>query len=347
MNQEKDMMKCAVFYGKNDLRIERHSIPEIDSEHLLIKVKSCGICGTDVSRYVGRINYEEKHIGKISGHEITGLIEKKGQDVTGHELGERVVVAPLCSCGDCIYCKIGHDNLCIGGGCIGEGLDGGYAEYVSVHQKQVFKLPDNIGFEEGTLLADAVATSVHAIREKSDINIGDTVAIWGTGPQAYSALQISKLSGASVILIGRRNEKLHLASELGADIIIDCEKENVADRIREITGIGADVCLECGGYPAALTQAIESSKRGGRVVLVGLQKPQICDLENILWNEKNIIASFAGTYGEIEIGIDLARLGKLNLKSLITQRFNLDDINDAFSLLIKRSSNVIKVLITP
>lgn len=347
MNQEKDMMNCAVFYGKNDLRIEKHPIPSIDGENLLIKVKSCGICGTDVSRYAGRINFEAKHIGKIAGHEITGLIEKRGQNVTGHELGERVVVAPLCVCGNCIYCKIGQENLCTGGPCIGEGLDGGYAEYVSVHQKQVFKLPDDVGFDEGTLLADAVPTSVHAIREKADINVGDTVAIWGTGPQAYSAMQISKLSGALVILIGRRNEKLHLARELGADIIIDCEKENVVDRIREITKIGADVCLECGGYPNALTQAIECSKRGGRVVMVGLQNPQMCDLENILWNEKKIIASFANTYIENEIGIELARTGRLNLKSLITQKFNLNDINDAFSLLLKRDRIVIKALIKP
>ena len=347
MNQGKDMMRCAVFYGKNDLRIEKHPIPKIDGKYLLIEVKSCGICGTDVSRYKGKIDYKPKHIGKIAGHEITGVVKNKGADVRNHEIGERVVIAPLCCCGECYYCKIGYENLCIDGPCIGEGIDGGYAQYVRVHQKQVFILPDNIGFEEGTLLADAIATSIHAIRTKADINPGDAVAIWGTGPQAYSALQLAKLSGGMVILIGRRKEKLYLARKLGADIVIDCEKENVVRRVREITKIGVDTCLECGGYPNALIQAIACARRGGSVVMIGLQEPQVCNLEDILWNEKKLIASFVNTYQECETGIKLAKIGRLNLKRLVTHRFSLNDIRDAFSLLVKRDDNVIKVVITP
>lgn len=340
-------MQCALFYGPKDIRIESHPVPVPGEGDILVEIKACGICGTDVSRYQGKIGYSVHIIGNTAGHEITGIIKKTGRNVRGHRIGERVVIAPLQVCGECFYCKRGDTNLCLNAPCIGEEIDGGYAQYVLASQKQVFTLPDNIDFDEGTLLADPVATPLHAVRKKADIKPGDKVAVWGTGPQGYCAIQLAKLSGGYVIAVGRRETKLKLALALGADITINCDEEDVCRKVKEITDFGADVSLECGGYPAALEQAIACTRKGGRIVMVGLQKALQCDLENMLWHEKQLIASFSSTYQEAVIGIRLAENGNLKLKPLITHSFNLIEIQKAFELLSERKEHVIKVVITP
>ena len=340
-------MQCAVFYGTKDIRIESHPVPKLSQDDVLVQVKACGICGTDVSMFRGRIGYSSHTVGKIFGHEVTGVIQDQGDRVKDHEIGERVIVAPVNYCGTCSYCQRGYENLCLNWTCIGEEIDGGYAQYLRVPQRQVFPLPDSVGFEEGTLLADPVPTSLHAVRKKANIKPGDQVAVWGTGPQGYCAVQLAKLSGGRVIVVGRREEKLRLAQELGADTVVDSEREKVVIRLREITGLGPDVCLECGGYPEAITQALASVKKGGRVVVIGLQKPQLCDLENLLWNEKQIVASLSSTYQEFITGIRLAAEGRVKLKPLVTHEFNLETIRGAFDLLSTRGELVVKVIIKP
>jgi L-iditol 2-dehydrogenase len=340
-------MQCAVFYGTMDIRLESHPVPELGEYDVLVEVKACGICGTDVSRYQGKIGYSSQLVGNIAGHEITGLIQDKGRGVVDHDIGERVVVAPLQVCGKCHYCARGDTNLCLNAPCIGEEINGGYAQYVLATSNQVFNLPENIDFDEGTLLADPVATPLHAVRDKAHIQPGDMVAVWGTGPQGYCAIQLAKLSGGFVIAIGRQEKKLKLAEELGADITINCEKEDVYRKIKKITNLGVDVSLECGGYPAALEQAIACVRKGGRIIMVGLQKEQTCDLEDMLWKEKQLVASFSSTYQEAVTGIRLAERGNVILKPLITHRFNLDEIHRAFDLLSNRKEFVIKVVIKP
>ena len=340
-------MQCAVFYGEKDVRLESRPVPKIGEDDVLVEVKACAICGTDVSRYQGKIGYSTRIVGKIFGHEVTGIIKDKGGKVKYHEIGERVTIAPVNYCGECYYCKKGDENICLNWTCIGEEIDGGLAQYLGVSQKQVFTLPDNVDFEEGTLLTDPVPTSLHAVRKKANIKPGDKVAVWGTGAQGYCAIQLTKLSGGTVILVGRREKKLNLARELGADITVNSEKEDVIDRVKEITGLGADVCLECGGYPDAVIQALACVRKGERVVMIGLQKSQPCDLEDMSWNEKGLVASLSSTYQEFSTGIKLAEEGKLKLKPLLTHRFTLEEIHKAFDLLSNRKEFVVKVVIKP
>ncbi len=340
-------MQCAVFYGKKDIRIESHPLKDLKEENVLVEVKACGICGTDTSRYRGKIDYNSHIIGNIAGHEVTGIITDKGVKASQHEIGKRVIIFPLYTCGECYYCKRGDENLCLNATCIGEKSDGGYAQYIQIHQKQAFLLPDSIGFEEGVLLADPLPTSIHAIRKKANIKPGDQVAIWGLGAQGYIAIQLAKLSGGAVIVIGRRKKKLNLAKKLGADVTIDSEKEDIVYRVKELTGLGVDVCLECGGYPEAISQALACVKKGGRIVMVGLQKSQPYNFEDMLWNEKQLISSFSANYQECNMGIILAEEGKLQLKPLITHIFNLSEIHKAFDLLTNRKEDIIKVVIKP
>jgi 2-desacetyl-2-hydroxyethyl bacteriochlorophyllide A dehydrogenase len=340
-------MLCAAFYGKKDIRLENRPLPRVGQDDVLVQVKACGICGTDVSMYQGKINYSQDIVGKIFGHEVTGVVKEIGSKVKTVRIDDRVVVAPVNYCGECYYCRKGDENLCVNWRCIGEEIDGGYAQYICVSQKQIFSLPDNISFEEGTLLADPVPTPLHAVIKKADIKPGDRVAVWGSGPQGYCAIQIAKTCGATVIAVARREQKLKLAGELGADITIDSNKENVIDRIKEITYQGADVCLECGGYPEAVTQAIASARKGGRVVMIGLQKAQMCNLEDMLWDEKELVASLSSTYQEFSTGIRLTETGKIVLKPLVTHSYPLESIREAFELLSVRKEFVIKVIVSP
>lgn len=342
---ESKEMKCALFYGKKSIKVDSCPIPKIEDNEVLIKVEACGICGTDVSMYKGQIDYPPHIIGKIFGHEVTGIIEKKGSMVNGHDIGQRVAVCPDEYCGTCYYCKRGDGHLCTNWKLIGVDIDGGYAQYIKVNQKQVFELPGNIGFEEGTLLTDAVVTQLHAIKRKANIKPGDYVAIWGTGAQGYLNIQLAHLSGGIVIVIGRSEQKLQLAKELGADFIINSNKEDVIERIKDITKFGADVCFDCGGYAEALSQSLYSVRKGGSAVMVGLQSNQNFGFEHMLWNEKNLLSSSGSTYQEFETGIRLAESGKLELKRLITHRFNLDDINTAFEVLSERKGFIIKAVI--
>jgi L-iditol 2-dehydrogenase len=341
------MMKCVVFYGSRRIKIEERPVPKIGRDDVLIKVEACGICGTDVSMYNGKITYGKHVVGKIFGHEVTGVVEDKGKDVDRVTIGGRVVIAPVNYCGKCVYCKQGNENICMDWMCIGEEMDGGYAQYLRVSQKQVFNLTDKIGFEEGTLLADPVPTPLHAVRAKAQIKPGDIVAIWGSGPQGYCALQLAKLSGATVLMIVRRKEKIRLAYKLGADVAVDSSTQDVVETTRGLFERGVDCCIESGGYPDALTQSVACVKKGGRVVMIGLQKSMACNLEDMLWGEKELVASLSATYKEFAIGIKLAESGKIKLQPLVTHRFSLDSIDDAFDMLTQRKKSVIKVVIRP
>jgi len=341
-------MKCAVFYGKEKIIIEDRFYPKIDDyDEVLVKVKSCGICGTDVGMYSGRINYSINAVGKIFGHEITGIIEDKGSGVEDFRIGDRVIIIPTISCMRCSYCKTGNENLCPNILGIGSDIDGGYAEYVKVKKSFVYSLPDGINFEEGTLLADCVPTSVHSINKHANIKIGSTVAIWGTGGQGFISLQIVKHSGGKVFFIGRRNEKLELAKKLGADFTINSEKEDVSQRIIDINKEGVDISIETGGYPSAVTQSVSSVKHGGRVIIIGLQRDVSINFEDIVWHEKSIIGSFWSTESDFTKGLQLGEDNVLNLKPLVTHLFKLDQIQDAFSLLTKRNESIIKAVIVP
>ena len=193
------MAKCRawVMLEPQKMVMQEFEIPQVAEESALLKVEACGICGTDVSMFKGDIAYGSHVPGKIFGHEVTGTVEEIGSEVSRICKNDRVIIAPVNYCGKCFFCLRGEENLCQNWTCIGEEIDGGYAQYLRVPEKQVFPLPSQIGFDEGTLLADPLPTPLHAIRSKSNIKPGDVVALWGSGAQGFCALQIAKLAGAT------------------------------------------------------------------------------------------------------------------------------------------------------
>jgi len=223
-------VKAFVFYGAGQpLRFENVSKPKVEKDHVLVKIKASGICGTDVNYVKGKaMPYK---IPIILGHEISGTVENVGKDVRSIQTGDRILVHYIISCGKCVQCMQGNDNRCRNRISIGAHVNGGFAEYISVPERNVFRIPSNLTFEEGAVVGCAASTAFHAIL-KGGIKPGDSVAIFGLGEVGIHAVLWARFLGAGTIIgVDISNFKLRLAKELGADVVIDPRKEDPVDII--------------------------------------------------------------------------------------------------------------------
>jgi len=328
-------MKVAVFYGPRDIRVEETGTPKLLEKEVLIKVKAAGICGSDLHYYKGE--------GSRVGEEVTNI-----------KVGDRVAVEPLIGCGKCLFCQIGKYHLCNQLKHIGFEFKGAFAQYVKAPEKKAFKLPSNVSYEEAALL-DCYAVSVHTIH-RVKVNINDIVVIFGGGPLGLTTLEVVKAAGAKkVIVVDLSDNILQIAKNAGADIIINASKVNVIKEINEITNeLGADVVFECvGGMAPTLGQAIQVVRPGGTIGIIGVYSefPQM-NLRKAYTKEINIVFiwSYAkwGIFTEFGIALDMLAQGKLNAIPLITHKFPLNKIKQAFTVAEnKKDFGAVKVLINP
>jgi L-iditol 2-dehydrogenase len=316
--------------------VERPILPTRD--FVVARVRVAGICGTDLRHWNKAEPELECH---IVGHELAGEVVEVGEDVTNVKPGDRVVIETVMGDEVCDYCRIQRYNIC-------EHLydvrtqyvSRAYGEFVCGPQRKFYKLPDHVSFEEAALI-DTFSVCLHA-HHRAEVGINQKIAIIGAGPIGLGQLQLSKMSGADVLIVDRVGSSLDLARNLGADRVVDSAREDVVARVMEFTGgRGADACFECAGgqsMPETLPLATRLVRRGGKVVVVGgFDAGEIAiplEWQRIQMSEIEIImsASFAyrDIYPEQGMVLDLLAKGKLDAKSLITHRFKLDDINAAF-----------------
>ena len=213
-------MKSAVFYGKHDMRVEESPMPKVGKEDVLIQVKACGICGTDVHIYEGDKGAAEVTPPTILGHEFSGVVAEVGSSVTNVKVGDRVCIDPNCYCGKCDFCRNGIAHYCTDMIGYGTTVNGGFAEYCSVNQRQVYKLGDNTTFEQGAM-TEPVACCLHGI-DMCNIHPGSSVVVIGGGMIGLLMLQLARLAGAArTALLEPVEAKREVAKKLGADICID------------------------------------------------------------------------------------------------------------------------------
>lgn len=338
-------MKKALFLGPNKkLLVKEDEVPEVGRDEILLKVKTCGICGSDLSIYHGVTK-----VGKVPivlGHEFSGIIEKLGSDVEEFEVGDRVAVDPVISCGKCYNCISGRNNICEKWMLYGIHVDGGLREYANVKASNCIKLPDNITFEEGAAAVDTIGTPYHAIR-LAKISLGETIAIHGCGGIGMGAVELAHLTGAYVIAIDIIDEKLKVARQLGADVTINANTEDPVQYIRKSTNSrGVDIAMVFTGIPDVFKSAFDSVRRGGRVVAVGLShRPVEYDFRRIVRGEINIMGSYAVTKSDIIDVMNLFSRKKIDISRIITHRFPLDKVNDALYTLENNIGNPIRVFI--
>lgn len=322
--------------------------PDYSENEVLIKIKAAGICHSDAHYRAGI-----SKTGKLPitlGHEVAGEVEEIGAKVETLKKGDRVCVHYLVTCEKCKYCKSGNEQFCLDSKMIGYKRDGGYAEYISVPERNAVILPEEISYEQGATLMCASATSFHALK-KARIKPGETVAIFGAGGLGQSAIQLAKIMGATkVFAVDINEEKLKLARMHGA-IPINSKKEDPIEEIKvQNNGIGVDIALEMIGLTSTQKQALDCVAPLGRVVLVGLTTDilKINSYKDILAKEVELIGSNDHLLNELPQLIEYARSGKLDISKIVDKTIPLDakEINAVLDELSQFKSGV-RTVITP
>ena len=325
-------MKSAVFYGKHDLRVEEHEMPKVGPKDVLIQVKACGVCGTDVHIYEGDKGAAEVTPPTILGHEFSGVIAEVGSEVTNYKAGDRVCIDPNCYCGACEPCRNGVAHYCehmIG---YGTTVNGGFAEYCAVNERQVYKLGDNTSFEQGAM-TEPVACCLHGM-DMCEIRPGHQVVVIGGGMIGLLMLQLSRLAGAAkVALLEPVESKREVGKKLGADICIDPIHEDVKARLKEVGMTWVNTVIECVGRPSTIEQAIDIAGNKAVVMMFGLTKPDetisVKPFE-IFRKELVLKASYINPYTQ-KRALDLIDSGRLDVSSMVYEVADLDELADILS----------------
>jgi propanol-preferring alcohol dehydrogenase len=327
-------MKAARYYGpEQPLKIEDVPIPKIGNDEVLVKVQAAGLCHTDLHFLDGTLKPWKGSLPITLGHEVAGDIVETGSNVKNFETGDRVAISNCISCGVCHYCKTGHENLCSNLDQVGFTVDGGYADYVKTKEKTLVKLPDNVSYETGSVLACAGASCYHALANVAQAKSGETVLINGFGGLGSNALQIAKALGLQVIAVDIAKEKLKLAEELGAALTIDASSQKVDEAVKKATnGAGADIALELVGRSKTIDNAYRSLGKLGRLVFIGYTKDQftVNPLELVIF-EYAIKGSVAYTKADLENVVKLASEKSVN--PIISEKYEIPQINQALQKL--------------
>jgi 2-desacetyl-2-hydroxyethyl bacteriochlorophyllide A dehydrogenase len=345
-------MPAVVLHGADEMRMEAWPVPEPGAGEVLLKVNCASICGTDVK--VLHRTLQGQPVGEfIMGHEYAGTVAALGPDVDEFRVGDRVAVEVHKGCERCENCIKGWYTSCLNYGDLSKGhrakgltCDGGFAEYAVNHINTLYKLPENLTFEQACMVTTA-ASPLWAIDLMGGYLAGETVLVQGPGPIGLIAIQLCKALGAErVILTGTRDERLAVGARLGADHVINVKKENLAARMRELTaGKGADSVLECAGGSTSMQEALENVKRGGRIgVVAWYTGPVTMDMNLAVRSNVRIYA--ARGEGGMNSGRSLALMsqGKIIADPIITHHFKLDEVHDAFRTYTERLGNALKVV---
>lgn len=349
-------MKAAVLHGICDLRVQDVPVPEPGPFEVLIKVMACAICGSDptvISKgWPGLPAY-----GTFTpGHEYSGQIVKIGPNVLDFKVGDRVAIETHKGCGYCSNCKRGRYTICLNYGKPETGhrhygftSNGGYAQYAVNHISTLYKIADNVAYEEAALVTTAAC--VHfAIDNFGGLLGGETIAVLGPGPIGLMAVQLVKALGATkVILTGTRDSRLDVGLELGADVVVNIEEEDAVKVVmQETCGLGADVVVECSGDGSAVQQAIDMARRGGTLSLIGdPHEPTLLDIKKFVMSDMRAAGVRGEGMGDCARSLALFSGGKLRAAPMITHRLPLEQVNEALDIFIERRDGAIKVILFP
>ena len=324
---EEFQMKSAVFYGKHDMRVEESPMPKVGAEDVLIQVKACGICGTDVHIYEGDKGAAEVTPPTILGHEFSGVVAEVGSAVTNVKVGDRVCIDPNCYCGKCDFCRNGIAHYCTDMIGYGTTVNGGFAEYCSVNQRQVYKLGDHTTFEQGAM-TEPVACCLHGM-DMCNIHPGSSVVIIGGGMIGLLMLQLARLAGAArTALLEPVASKRDVAKKLGADICIDPIHEDVKAALAAAGMTWVNTVIECVGRTSTIEQAIDIVGNKGTVMMFGLTKPDdTISLKpfEVFQKEIELKASYINPYTQ-KRALELIDSGRLDVSSMVYAVESLDNL---------------------
>ena len=324
-------MKAAVYHGPHDLRVEEVPVRELKDNEVLIQVKYCGVCGTDMHIFNGDGGSFEVNPPLIPGHAFSGVVAKVGSAVTTVKEGDRVSGDPNDMCGECYFCKNAMQHFCTNNIGVGTTVDGGFAEYVIMREKQVYKFAGNLSFKEAAM-AEPISCCLHGI-DLCNIKSGCTVLVMGGGPIGMIMMQLAKNAGAARVIMSEPvEEKRELALKLGATKTINPIEEDVQAVLSEYCE-NVDVVIECVGNIHTQEDAVKFAGKGAMVMYFGLASPEESyplKPDDVFKKELTITSSFINPY-TFERAIRVLESGTIELESLITNVVPLDDIVDVFT----------------
>jgi len=343
-------MKVAMIHGPRDIRLETVDTPSIQSNEILVKVKACGVCGSDIHTYKTGAISEFGH-PMILGHEFSGEIVQVGDTVKGLKVGDKVLGSGYRNCGKCYWCQRGQTYRCANIAVPGHGMDGAFAEYVVVPNpalgKMLFKIPEALSWEEATTI-EPMSVACFAV-EQANIRPNETVIVLGAGMIGLGVAQIAKAKGAATVIVSEPSAKrLAIAKKLGADVAINPRETDAVDAVREATSREmASVVFECSGTPVAFRQALRMTQAFGRVMQVGVFEQNL-ELEPALislMTFRNLTLRGCGGR-KWDTALELVLGGQVKTRDLITHEFSLNNAKEAFETQLN-SAEAIKVLIKP
>jgi len=351
-----DTMLAAVLMEPDKLELKEVQTPQPGPADVLVKVEACAVCSTDL-RLISEIWQGQPPCGSfIPGHEYAGTVAALGDTVDEFKVGDRVAVEVHLGCLRCRNCRVGDYTACLNYGNSKKGhrangftTNGGYAQFVINHINTVHKIPDNISFEEASLIAN-LGCVLYGFEATGGYMIGDTVAVIGPGPLGLISVQVAKVLGADkVFLIGTRESRLKVGLETGADRIINVHEEDPIEIIKDETGgIGVDLVVESSGSKNGLDTSIRLTKRMGKILLLSFpHEPVTADIAALGRENKFIYTVRGEGWDNCRRGISLLHRGRVNLKPLVTHSFPLQEIHEAFRTFVERIGGAIKVAVKP
>jgi len=343
-------MKALLLKDYSDLVYQEVPEPELREDEVLIRVRACGICGSDVHGMDGSTGRRRPPI--IMGHEASGVIAEVGEKVTGWNKGDRVTFDSTVYCGSCWFCQRGLINLCdhrqvLGVSCEDYRRHGAFAEYVAVPQRILYRLPEAVSFEHAAMV-EAVSIAVHAV-ERTPVSLGDTAVVVGTGMIGLLVVQALRLAGCgNIIAVDLDEERLKLAQRFGADLSLKADGCDVSKEVKRYTrGRGADLAMEVVGTGPSLNSALACLRKGGVLTLIGNLKPSVdLPLQAVVTRQLTLYGSCASS-GEYPTCLDLMARGAINTQALISATPPLAEGALWFKRLYDREPGLMKVILIP
>lgn len=340
-------MRAAIYrepYTPLDLTDWEKPVPEQDE--ILVEIAACGICHTDL-RYIDHGISPVKSPPMILGHEVSGTVIEVGADTPDISPGARVLIPSVIPCRDCSYCNSGKTNLCSNRIMIGNQIDGGYAEYMTVPREGVIPIPDDLSFPEASILAGSYAVSHHALQNVGKLQPEETLLVFGSGGVGAAAIQIGHDIGAHVIALDMNPIKLRWAEEMGADETVNSHGiRDLGKHIRKMTGGGVDLALEAIGAPRTIYQTFTCLKPNGRAVILGYTGNHAkIPADQLVMSEREILGVFGCPLDEYPKIFERVQQDRYNPEKIVTDSLPLEEIEQGLNNV--RSGQTLRTIIIP
>lgn len=339
-------MKALMYEGPKQLRVVEAPKPEPKHGEVLVKIKACGICGSDVHGYLGITG--RRTAPMVMGHEFSGQIEAVGEGVSSaYQAGDHVTVQPVKFCGECENCKKGNTNVCTDKQFYGVlDFNGAFEEYLCVPEKLLYKLPESVSFEEGALI-EALAVSYCGVKKAGDLS-GKNVLIIGGGTIGQLALMVAKTKNPkNLILSDLSNSRLETAKKLGADYVINPNGKDFAEEVQKaLGGEQVDIAIEAVGATPTVAQAISVLNPQGTCVWIGNSAKIIeLDMQAVVTRELKVLGTYIYTHEEFGETIAFMEQEKLDFSPLISETIPLERAPELFEALVTETEKYLKVVV--